>query len=336
MMTISFVECNYLNMNKIGTKSVHNPNDKVIEETYFIVKATGLFCIPSDEGEKSMKIAFWSEQKGAGTTFNLAVVACASVCLHPLSVAVVPGGYCDDKLEQKLFGSSRDMSKITEITADYEQEAVLAAETQDFFMSSGLACLLRKERIEDLTETVVKANMRQVVKDRMYCLPANAGREYEWWYHDYRFVRMGRVLDAVESYFDVVFIDCGSRQDDYAKKVLSEADICVWNILQEADCIGKYYLDPPKCKGENFFLLGKYFSNALYNRENLQRIYRVEESRLGAIPYNAQLHAAEQMGRMDNFVEHTVGGGIKGKNTEFEKELVRTTNLILKMAGLVA
>ncbi len=282
-----------------------------------------------------MKIAFWSEQKGAGTTFNLAVVACASVCLHPLSVAVVSGGYYDEKLEQKFFGCPRNVSKISEITADYGQETVLAAETQEFFLSSGLACLLRKERIEDLTETVVKANMREVVKDRMYCLPANAGREYEWWYRDYKFVRMSRVLDAVESYFDVVFIDCGSRKDDYAKKVLEEADICVLNILQEADSIGEFYRSPPKFKGQNFFLLGKYFSNALYNRENLQRIYRMEENRLGAIPYNAQLHAAEQMGRITNFVEHSVGSGLREKDIEFEKELVRTTNLILKMAGLV-
>lgn len=283
-----------------------------------------------------MKIAFWSEQKGAGTAFNLAVIACASVCLHPLSVAVVSGGYYDEELERKFFGGSRNIPKITDIPAGCGQEATLAAETQEFFMDSGLACLLRKERQEDLTETVVKANMRQVVKDRMYCLPANAGREYEWWYHDYRFVRMGRVLDAVESYFDVVFIDCGSRQDDYAKKVLNEADICVLNILQDADSIGKYYRSPPEFKGEIFFLLGKYFSSSLYNRENLQRIYRVEDRRLGAIPYNPQLHAAEQMGRIDNFVEHSVSSGIKGKDTEFERELARTTNLILKMAGLVA
>ena len=57
---------------------------------------------------------------------------------------------------------------------------------------------------------------------------------------------------------------------------------------------------------------------------------------MGAIPYNAQLHAAEQMGRIKKFVEHSVDSGIEGKDMEFEKELVRTTNLILKMSGVVA
>lgn len=281
-----------------------------------------------------MKIAFWSEQKGAGATFNLAVIACAAVCLHPVSVAVVSGGYHDEKLERKFFGKPRHVPGITE--AAYGQRAAMAEETQEYFLSSGLECLLCKERREDLTEAIVKANMRQVVKDRMYCLPANAGREYEWWYRDHRFVRMGRVMDAVESYFDLVFIDCGSRQDDYSKKVLEEADICVLNIGQDVDDIGEFYRNPPKFKGENFFLLGKYFADALYNRKNLQRIYRIEENRLGAIPYNPQLHAAEQMGKIDGFVGNYVGEGAGRKDIGFEKELIRTTNLLLKLAGLVA
>ena len=50
-----------------------------------------------------MKIAFWSEQQGAGTTFNLAVTACAAVLLHPITVAVVPGGYHDEILESRQF-----------------------------------------------------------------------------------------------------------------------------------------------------------------------------------------------------------------------------------------
>lgn len=50
-----------------------------------------------------MKIAFWSEQQGAGTTFNLAVTACAAVLLHPVTVAVVPGGYHDEILESRFF-----------------------------------------------------------------------------------------------------------------------------------------------------------------------------------------------------------------------------------------
>lgn len=297
-----------------------------------------------------MRIAFWSEQKGAGTSFNLAVTACAAVCLHPLSVAVVSGGYHDGELERKFFGkASNNMIEYRQeamLVAEYGKEAatmakhgqgaILAADTEKYLVTGGLDCLLRKECLEDLTETVVKANMRQVIKDRMYCLPTSARQEYEWWHRDCQFRRMDRVMAAVESYFDVVFIDCGSRQDDYARKVFQEADVCVLNMEQEGETIGKFYRNPPEYKRKVFFLLGKYFEDALYNRQDLQRIYRMEEERLGAIPYNPQLHAAEQMGRIGKGVRHYMGrnGGIQGMG--FEKELVRTANLILKLAGLVA
>lgn len=297
-----------------------------------------------------MRIAFWSEQKESGTTFNLAVTACAAICLHPLSVAVVSGGYHDGNLERKFFGKKqntiaeyrREAMLVAEHrreaipAAEHGQVAILASDTQKYLVTSGLECLLRKERPEELTETVVKANMRQVVKDRMFCLPTSDRQEYEWWHQDCQFKRMRRVMAAVESYFDVVFIDCGSRQDDYAKKVFREADVCVLNMTQEAEVIGKFYRNPPDYKGKVFFLLGKYFEDALYNRQDLQRIYRIEEERLGAIPYNSQLHAAEQMGRIKHGVKHYLGRNGEGQGMGFEKELVRTTNLILRLAGLVS
>ncbi len=297
-----------------------------------------------------MRIAFWSEQRGAGTSFNLAVTACAAVCLHPLSVAVVSGGYHDGELEQKFFGKApnnmigyrQEAMLVAEYGgeaatwAKYGQETMLMADTQKYLVTSGLDCLLRKERPEELTETVVKANMRQVVKDRMYCLPTSARQEHEWWHRDCQFKRMNRVMAAVESYFDVVFIDCGSRRDDYAKKVFREADVCVLNMNQDAEVIGKFYRNPPEYKGKVFFLLGKYFEDALYNRQDLQRIYRMEERRLGAIPYNPQLHAAEQVGRIGQGIHHYMGRNGEGQGMGFEKELVRTTNLILKLAGLAS
>lgn len=305
-----------------------------------------------------MRIAFWSEQKKAGTAFNLAAVASAAVCLHPLSVAVVSGGYHDKKLERKLFRQNENVSETGNELGAYDtetmfaaeecgreailagetcgMETMLAAETQEFFLVSGLDCLLGKERREDLTEDVVRANMRQVVKDRMYYLPTSVRQEYEWWYRDHRFMRMNRVMDAVESYFDIVFIDCGSRQDDYAKKLFREADVCVLNMNQDTECIGDFYNKPSDFKGEVFFLLGRYFENHLYNRTNLQRIYRVEESRLGAIPYNSYLHAADQMGKLEKGIKCYVGTNGEEKRTVFEKELVRTTNLILKLAGVVS
>lgn len=284
-----------------------------------------------------MKIAFWSEEKKAGTTFNMAVIACASVLMYPLSIAVVSGSYHDEDLEKKFLGNEEELSKGSRQGQGYQGVAdfLLAEEPQEYFLTSGLDCLLGKENREDLTEQVVKANMRQVIENRMYCMPGSRKENQEWWYQDRRFTRMNQVMDAVEACFDVVFVDCGSRKDDFAQKMLREAEVCVLNMDQESELIGDYYRNPPEFRGKTFFLVGNYFKDALYTRRNLERIYRVEENVLGAIPYNPQLQAESQAGRTEGGVKRYIGRNMKGKNVEFEQELMRTTRLILKQAGVI-
>lgn len=284
-----------------------------------------------------MKIAFWSEQRKVGTTFNMAVVACASVLMYPLSAAVVSGGYQGGDLEKSFRGKHRRKKPCLENqkTYDFSENYYMVAEQQEYFLRSGLDCLLCKERSEDLTEQVIKANMRQVMKDRMYYLPGSHKEEQEWWRDDRKFVRISRVMNAVEDCFDVMFIDCGSRKDDFAQKLLHEADVCVLNMDQREELIGDYYRNMPSLRGKTFFLVGNYFKDGLYTRKNLERLYRVEEDLLGAIPYNPQMQAASRMGKTDGGVKKYIDQGMKGENVEFEKELMRTARLILKRAGLL-
>ncbi len=282
-----------------------------------------------------MKIAFWSEQPEAGTTFNLAVTACTTVLLYPVSAAVVSGGYHNENLENKFFEKSNCFSWIEPSGWSYKTDSALAAESEEYFVTRGLECLLRKECSEELNEMTVKANMRQIIRDRMYCMPSCVKSEQEWWHQDSLFLRMSRVMDAVESYFDVVFIDCGCRQDDFAQKLLHESDVCVLNMRQDSEHIGAFYQNPPKFQGKTFFLLGKYFENTLYNQDNLKRLYRVESDRLGAVPYHPHLQAADQLGRIKNGIRYCMNQKESGKYVEFTREVTRAVNLILKLAGMI-
>lgn len=280
-----------------------------------------------------MKIAFWSEEEQVETAFHMSLVACASVCISPLSVAVVSAGYNGRELEKSFSGKRRNSVLKQPVEREYEntEQPFLAAEQQEYFLAAGLDCLLGKRK-EELTKQVVKANMRQIVKDRMYCLPSSRRKEQEWWQEDSLFVRLKQVMNAVEDCFDLVFADCGSRKDDFTQSVLQEADVCVLNMNQESELIGDYYRNPPGFKGKIFFLVGNYFEDGLYTRENLERLYRVDENLLGAIPYNLQIKEAARSGRAETEVRRCMAG--RRRNVEFERELTRTTKLILRMAGI--
>jgi len=99
-----------------------------------------------------MKIAFWSEQEKAGTTFNMAAVACAAVMLYPISVAVLAGGYEDDDLENRFCYSQK--------TEGNRKPQMLAAEECEYFVATGLDFLLRQSDNEELTEQMIKQNMK--------------------------------------------------------------------------------------------------------------------------------------------------------------------------------
>lgn len=263
----------------------------------------------------SVKIAFWSEKSKAGTTFNMAAVACAAVMLYPISAAVAAGGYEDRDLENHF--------KVPEQTG-------MAAEEDSYFLASGLDLLLRKSQSMELTEHMIKANMHQIVPGKLYCLPGGKRQYEQWWDKADLFQKMEVVLKQLEGSFDVVFIDCGCRKDDFTRKVLEEADVCVLNMQQEAELIGSYYKNRMKLKGKVFFLVGSYFGEALYNRKNLQRIYRLEEKELGAVPYNVHLQSAGMSGRTDGYIKDR----LQHRNLEFEEELKRTTRLIMQMADV--
>ena len=189
---------------------------------------------------------------------------------------------------------------------------------------------------QELTEQVILENMRQVMNGRLYCLPGSQRQEQEWWHEDPLFTRLKQVIDGVEHCFDVMFVDCGSRKDDFAKRILMEADVCVLNMTQEEERVGDYFRDPPGWKGKTFFLIGNYFSDGLYTRRNLERLYRVDGELLGAVPYNPRMQAAGRTGGTDRRLKEYIGAGMRGKNAEFERELLRTVRLILKLAGVEA
>lgn len=280
-----------------------------------------------------MKIAFWSEEEQVETAFHMSLVACAAVGISQQSIAVVTGGYSGRELE-KSFSGKRGNSVLRqpmEKERGHTGQAFLAAEQQEYFLAAGLDCLLGKQK-DELTKQTVRANMKQIVKDKLYCLPGSRRKEQEWWQEDALFVRLKQVMHAVEDCFDLVFFDCGSRKDDFTQSILQEADICVLNMNQESELIGDYYRNPPGFPGKIFFLVGNYFADGLYTRENLQRLYRVEENLLGAVPYNLQLREAARSGRTEKAVRRCMAGN--GRDGEFERELTRTAKLILRMAGI--
>lgn len=280
-----------------------------------------------------MKIAFWSGQEQVGTTFNTTAIACTAAMVYPITIGVVSSGYCNRDLEKNFQGKKQEgKEKPRHLQPG---GALLAAEQEEYFPDSGLDCLLRKEQEGELDGRLIQASMQPVIEGRLYCMPGCQKEEYKRWYKDRLFAQMHRIMEGMEAAFDVVFVDCGNRKDDFTQKILRQAELCVLNMDQGEELIGDYYRMPPQFLGKAFFLVGNYFKEELYNRTDLERLYRMDGDMLGAIPYNPQMQAASKAGMMDIGMKKYIRHGMKGKDVDFEREVLRSARLILKSAGVV-
>ncbi len=270
-----------------------------------------------------MKIVFWSEKEQAGTTFNMAAIVCAAAMLYPVSIAVLASGYEDEDLENQF--------QFSENTKDIWRQQCLVAEESNYYVAAGLDLLLRKSETAELTDTYMKQNMKQVIPERLYCLTAGKKQYGKWWDKEELFQKMALIEQQVEKCFDVVFIDCGCRKDDFSAKMLEEADVCVMNMQQEEETIGEYYRKRMLFQGKVFFLVGNYFEESVYSRENLERIYRIDKKSIGAIPYNVHLQAAGMNGKTSGYVKSQLQDKC---GLAFEQELTRSTQLIMQLAGI--
>ena len=303
-----------------------------------------------------MKIAFGSGQEKVGTTFNTAAIACAAVMMYPISIGMISSDYCDRDLEKNFQGKAQDGRRawrrwngggpweaggtlaagqaMAAVAAGKEAGGLLvAAEEEEYFLDGGLDCLLCRE--EELDGQLLRQNMQQIIEGRLSVLPSSRRQEYKWWYKDRLFAQMRRIVALMEESFDLVLIDCGARRDDFTREILQESELCVLNMDQASEQIGDFYRTPPTFRAKTFFLVGNYFQEELYNRENLERLYRMEADMLGAIPYNPQMQAASKAGMMDIGIRKYINHGMRGKNIGFEQETIRSARLILKRAGVI-
>lgn len=127
---------------------------------------------------------------------------------------------------------------------------------------------------------------------------------------------------------EILFYDCGNQMDRTVKKQMREADIVVINMPQRSDAWEDLTFNHVITPERVCFLIGQYFEAAPFNREKIEKIYRIEQERLGIIPYNNEFCYAAESGRLSEFIRNDLGKN--EKNQLFQKELKKTLWMILK------
>lgn len=263
-----------------------------------------------------MKIAFWSEEDGCGTTSSMAAIA--SICSNAwgMKTILMQSRNQEGDLYKKLEG------------IPYHN---MVREESAYYALGGLDYLLWQEEHKQLDTAMMRNSMIAVVKERMYYLPQGEHKKRKAYANKLKDA-MRKVIRLSEYMSDLTFIDCGSGPDELSEYLLSLADAVVVNFSQERQAMDTYFQNRHTFCSNVVYLVNQYCQESVYNIQNINRLYRLQGN-LAVIPHNPFFRYASDKGKLETFIRRHIRGSIFDYQFYFMQELMHTSHIILKAVG---
>lgn len=266
-----------------------------------------------------MKIAFWSKEDGCGTTSGMAAIASVCSDVWKMKTILMQTNNQEGDLYQKLGIGIQGLSMLQE-KKQYDGHA-------------GWENLVNLEKNKMLSQASLLERMIPVVRERMYYLPQGEYKKQKK-YPELLKTRVQQVIHLAEQMSDLTFIDCGSGRDEMSEFMLAQADVAVVCISQERQNLDAYFQNRHVFLGNVIYLVNQYHQESVYNKKNLNRLFRLREEELAVIPYCPVFRHVSGKGKTERFVRRHTHCRIFDHQFYFMQELMQTTAIILKAAGL--
>ncbi len=265
-----------------------------------------------------LKIVFWSEEDGCGITSGMAAVA--SVCADVWNKRTI------------LMQSSNQTGDLCQKLGSGQKAAALMQAEDAGYGRDNWAYLSRLARGRKLTKVGLMQCMIPVVRGRMYYLPQGEYQKREK-YPDIVKAGLWQVVCMAEQISDLTFVDCGSGRDEMSDFLMSRADVVVIGISQERQNLDAFFQNRHVFQGNVIYLVNQYQQESIYNKKNLNRLFRLQEEELAVIPGNPVFRHISGKGRTERFIRAYTKYRILDHQRYFMMELMQTAGLILKAAG---
>lgn len=261
-----------------------------------------------------MKIAFWSEEDGLGTTSSMAAIA--SVCADAWQKRCIlfQSGNQEGDLFKKLGADQRGGRSSSFCRDSWEELRYYAGGRM-------------------LTKAVLFSYLLPSAKGRMHYLPQGEYKKQKSYPSDMK-KGIYSIIRFAEQAADVTFIDCGSGRDGLSEYLLAQADVVVVIISQERQNLDAYFQSRHTFQGKVIYLVSQYHQESIYNRKNINRLYRLKEEEMAVVPYNPVFRYMCEKGKIERFVYRQIRGMAVDKQFYFMQELVHAAQTLMKTAGV--
>lgn len=269
-----------------------------------------------------MTIAFWSEEDGCGMTSGMSAIA--SICSDAwnLKTILIQSRNQSGDLYKRLGAAA---------SVPMTHKGCLQDSCPVYDIWDELFWLLKKRK---LTQSILLHCMVPVVKGRMYYLPQGEYKKQPAYPPS---VKEGirQIIRFTEQLCDLTLIDCGNGTDSLSSDLLSHADAVVIGISQERQNLDAYFQNRHVFPGNIMYLINPYHPESIYNKKNLNRIYRLQDEEVAVIPHSPVFRQVSEKGNIERFICRHLHGGIVDHQFYFMQELMHTAGMALRAAGFL-
>ncbi|MBO4781709.1 MAG: hypothetical protein J5522_04885 [Lachnospiraceae bacterium] len=218
-----------------------------------------------------MKIAFWSPLHGTGTTSSMLAVAIAYAELENKKVLLTQTHYNLNNLEQPLIGDVGE---------------------EDFFRDIGIDAVLRHFKSGNITKDQISDCTIQVGR-ALYLLAGTRNSSREGYESSMVKGMLSHIFREVEKYYDIVFIDTNSGENEYSLSVSEECDAVVILLDQNLYMLDSFFENDILKNKNIFYLFADYDSESKYSLKNLSHKYKkINKYNSARIMHSAQFSDA--------------------------------------------
>lgn len=112
------------------------------------------------------------------------------------------------------------------------------------------------------------------------------------------------MIKYLETNMDMVFIHMAERTDTEARSIMRNGHLLVMNMKQEWRSFDRYYARYANLSANVLLLIGNYYYDTGYGKEQLQEKYRICDGQLMVIPHNPRYEMVQSKGGLERYMRH--------------------------------
>ncbi len=263
------------------------------------------------KGGNMVKIAFWSNDRDAGVTANLAAISVIALHEGQSKTLLLENHYSSNNLARYLIPSRMEFLKEVEV----------------YYLGHGTRDCLVQQLERGTSKKRAELSTIELINDSLFYLPQNRLQEdffdYEFHWNQLPLIRQ------FEEKGHYIFIDTKVNNSLSSKMILDEADLVVVSLRQDIRSFIEFYQEYSSLLQKTFFIVSDYRKNRDVTIRHIQKRFGIPTNRISTILHNIEFESALYEGRVIEFINRNLTCISTDPNYDFIIELMNTTRKIM-------